>query len=206
MEKVLESRISKEFINSLPLKKFDGEIIIIKDRKSGDKAIAELSKYDKVGFDTESRPAFRPGVSYPVSLLQLATEDKAYLFQLRTARFTDKMAAFMSNENILKIGIGLKDDIEKLKQFKKFKAKGFVDLSTIAANKGIVQPGLRALAARYLGVRISKTAQRTNWANQELNSKQIKYAATDAWICLKLYSHVINDNNKYKKPKKEEKE
>ncbi len=198
MEQILDSRISKEYINSLPLLKFEGEIVIIKDRKAGLKAIKELRKYDKVGFDTESRPSFRAGVSYPVSLLQLATEDKAYLFQLRTARFTDEMAEFMSDENILKIGIGLKDDIEKLKQFKKFKARGFVDLSTLAAKKGIVQPGVRALAARYLGVRISKTAQRTNWATPELNSKQIKYAATDAWICLKLYPYVLSDKNNYR--------
>lgn len=199
MEQILENRISKEYINTLPLLKFDGEIVIVKDKKTADKAIDELSKYDKVGFDTESRPAFRAGISYPVSLLQLAIEEKAFLFQLRTSRFTDKMAAFMSNENIFKIGIGLKDDIEKLKQFKKFRARGFVDLSTLAAKKGIVQPGVRALAARYLGVRISKTAQRTNWANPVLNSKQIKYAATDAWICLQMYPLILSDRKRYRR-------
>jgi len=198
MEQILDSRISKDFINTLPLLKFDGEIVVIKDKKSGNRAIEELKQFKIVGFDTESRPAFRAGISYPVSILQLATENKAFLFQLRTARFTDNIAEFLSDEKILKVGIGLKDDLEKLNQLKKFKPRGFVDLSTIAAKKGIVQPGVRALAARYLGVRISKTAQRTNWANPELNSKQKKYAATDAWICLKMHSLIIADKNDYR--------
>ncbi len=37
------------------------------------------------------------------------------------------------------------------------------------------------------GSRISKTARTTNWANPDLTSQQIQYAATDAWIGREIY-------------------
>ena len=43
------------------------------------------------------------------------------------------------------------------------------------------------LTALLLGFRISKSAQTSNWDSDQLNEKQISYAATDAWVCLKIY-------------------
>jgi ribonuclease D len=151
-----------------------------------------------VGFDTESKPAFKKGISYPISLLQLATHDTAYLFQLKKTGFSDALADFLANEKFKKIGIGVNADIEKLQELKKFIPRGFIDLSKIAKDKGIIQVGARALTARYLGRRLVKTAQKTNWAQPQLSWKQRVYAAADAWVCLQVYPRLSSDATDYR--------
>ncbi len=197
MPPIKQNRISKDYINTLPLIKFQGDIILIQTPEDADNAIDYLSEFDKVGFDTETKPSFKKGVSYPVAILQLSTTEKAYLFQLKMTGITDKMINFLENESIEKLGIAVKDDICCLAKLRKFTAGGFVDLGKIAASKGIIQTGVRGLAARYLHHRISKTARRTNWAAPELRNIQKVYAATDAWICLILYPELIADNTVY---------
>ena len=73
------------------------------------------------------------------------------------------------------------------RKLRKFDAEGFVELSNIGSDLGIVTCGLRNLAAIFFGVRISKKEQLTNWERPDLNSSQCLYAATDAWICLKMF-------------------
>ncbi|HLP45911.1 MAG TPA: 3'-5' exonuclease domain-containing protein 2, partial [Candidatus Kapabacteria bacterium] len=75
---------------------------------------------------------------------------------------------------------------------------GFIDLCKIAKEKGIIQVGARALTARYLGRRLVKTAQKTNWAQSRLSHKQQVYAASDAWICLEIYPHLLADPTDYR--------
>jgi len=62
-----------------------------------------------------------------------------------------------------------------------------VDLGEVAKQLGMLTHGLRNLSANLLGVRISKGAQCSNWAREALSTKQIVYAATDAWISRELY-------------------
>ena len=54
---------------------------------------------------------------------------------------------------------------------------------------------MRALAGLLLGGRISKAAQVSNWARKELDNKQIRYAATDAWVSRELYLKAIAERD-----------
>ncbi|MCI0471860.1 MAG: ribonuclease D, partial [Candidatus Aminicenantes bacterium] len=63
-----------------------------------------------------------------------------------------------------------------------------------------------ALTARYLGRRLVKTAQKTNWAQSQLSRKQQVYAAADAWVCLQVYPHLVADATDYRKFIEEEEE
>jgi ribonuclease D len=54
---------------------------------------------------------------------------------------------------------------------------------------------LKKLAAIVLNVRVSKAQQLSNWAAEELTEKQIKYAATDSWICREIYLHLKYSQN-----------
>jgi ribonuclease D len=47
---------------------------------------------------------------------------------------------------------------------------------------------VKKLTGLVLGFRISKSAQTSNWEAENLDSKQISYAATDAWVCLKIWN------------------
>ncbi|MGE4498102.1 MAG: 3'-5' exonuclease [Deferribacterales bacterium] len=178
--------------------RFDGEIITVTEPEHAEEVCRELSGTGELGFDTESRPSFRRGESYPVSLVQLSTLEKAYLFQLNGGSLPEGLVRIFSDSSIKKIGVGIRDDIKKLKELAPFEEKGFIDLGDIAAEKGIIQFGARALAARYLGRKIVKSAQKTNWARRDLTEKQKNYAATDAWVCLTIYPLLLNDPNDYR--------
>jgi ribonuclease D len=131
-------------------------------------------------------------------LLQFSTETTAYLFQLKKTGFPGILVSFLENAGISKIGVGIKNDIEKLQELRSFNPGGFIDLSKIASEKGIIQVGLRGLTARYTGHRITKTAQKTNWAHPQLTWKQQIYAASDAWICLRIYPKLKADTINYR--------
>jgi ribonuclease D len=192
-----ENRLSRDYINALPVIRFNGEVVLVDQEEQAEEIIGNLGQEEYVGFDTESRPSFKKGVAYPISLIQIATGDTAYLFHSIANGFPEPLWDFLANEDIKKIGVGLQGDMEKLKEFSRFRAGGFIDLSNLAAQKGIIQTGARALTARYLKRRLVKSSQRTNWANSNLSGKQKIYAATDAWICLKIYPLLLADPHTY---------
>lgn len=183
--------ISKEEINTLPLAAFDGEVQLITDRQAVTEAFKEISDHEVVGFDTETRPSFHKGQRYDVSLLQLALQKKVFLLRLNQTGITEEMVSFLENDEILKAGVGIRDDIKALQKLKHFEADGFVELSTIAKNKGLQVESVKKLAGLMLGFRISKSAQTSNWDAIEYTDKQISYAATDAWVCLRLYNSLM---------------
>lgn len=163
-----------------------------------DEVVDLLSSEDIIGFDTESRPSFKRGQNYPVSVIQLVTESHAYLVRNLQTTITEKFAAFLCNPNIKKLGIALHDDIKKLSDFvPEICADGFIDLSTIARKKGVIQIGARALTARYLNGKLSKAMQTSNWGANKLNEKQQRYAATDGWVCLHIYPKLLADTTDY---------
>jgi ribonuclease D len=65
-----------------------------------------------------------------------------------------------------------------------------VDLGDLAKTRGLAERGVRSLALRFLGGRISKGAQTSNWAAAVLTERQLRYAATDAWVCHRLHFHL----------------
>lgn len=148
--------------------------------------------------DTESRPSFSKGISYPPAIIQFATQHTAYLLRLDTIRFPNALVSLLENREVAKIGIGLTEDIKKLQNLRYFQMNNCIDLSKIAEKKGIIQVGARALTARYLKQRLTKSAQTSNWAVSSLSEKQKVYAATDAWVCLQIYPRLISDESHYK--------
>jgi ribonuclease D len=56
----------------------------------------------------------------------------------------------------------------------------------------IWEKGLKKLSSIVLGHRISKSQQVSNWDADTLTEAQLRYAATDAWICLKIYNELRN--------------
>lgn len=182
--------ITKPEINDLPLFKYEGKTVIAADEKQIDKAIFEIEKYDLVGFDTETKPTFKKGEFNHVALIQIAIPEKVYLLRIQHTGITTALANFLSNDQISKVGIALDDDIMSLNKRRKFSPGGFLDLNKIAPSLGIENIGARNLSALVLNSRISKNQQVTNWENPVLTQPQVKYAATDAWICLEIYNRL----------------
>jgi ribonuclease D len=184
---MFKESITKEELVDLPLKWFEGEIIIVETKDTLRKAIQVLSKQAVIGFDTETKPAFKKGVFNKVALLQLSTENQAFLIRLNKIGLSKKLCDILANPEIIKTGVAIRDDIKGLQDLRKFQPGGFVELQDSAKDLGILNFSLKKLTAITCGFRISKGAQLSNWEADEFTEKQKIYAATDAWTGLKIY-------------------
>ncbi len=182
--------ITKDAINRLPMKQYEGQIHLIQTPEDAAKATETLKTETLLGFDTETRPSFRVGEYYQPSLLQLATGQEVFLFQLKRTGLTAGLRDVLSRPDILKSGVSIKDDLSELRKLADFEPAGFIELATHAKQAHIKNLGLRGLAALLLGFRISKREQVSNWARNELTESQTRYAATDAWLGREIYLHM----------------
>ena len=182
---------SKDLIQWLPLAAFGGEVIVVDTPEKVEEAVAYLSKQPAVGVDTESRPSFTRGVHYPTALLQIATEERCYLFRLTHVGMPQALADLFANPKITKVGLAFKDDIAGLRRRRDFKPANCIDLQTIVPKYGILDMGLQKIFAICFGRKISKAQQLTNWENSHLTPDQARYASTDAWATLLIYKDIM---------------
>lgn len=179
--------IAKEMINKLPLYRYEGPVEVVSSLKDVVLAVKTLEKEPLLGFDTESQPAFKRGVTHLPSLIQLAAKDRVFIFQLHLLEGMSAFAPLFENAEIIKAGVGIKDDLMRLKKMGFFNELGFVEISQMTDRLVISNKGLRGLAGYLLGVRISKNMQLSNWGQKELTHAQVVYAATDAWVSREIY-------------------
>jgi ribonuclease D len=179
--------ISREDLSALPVRRFEGEIRLVRTADELELALADIRDERVVGFDTEKRPTFRVGEHYPPSLVQVATARAVYLFQLQRMDFSAPLATLFAAASPVKAGVSVADDLKELKLLFPFEERGVVDLGLVAKRHGLRQSGVRNLAGMFLGFRITKGAKTTNWSARELSAQQVAYAATDAWACRELY-------------------
>jgi ribonuclease D len=191
-----KTAISNEEINLLPLGAYEGNIELITNPKELPAAFKEIQKQKIVGFDTETRPSFKKGQVYDVSLVQLALEKKVFVIRLNHTGVTEEMLPFFENKKIIKPGIGIRDDVRLLQKLQRFQAEGFFELTNLSKEVGFEVESVKKLTALLLGFRISKSAQTSNWEAETLTDKQLQYAATDAWVCLQIYQRLIKLKSK----------
>jgi ribonuclease D len=181
------TNISHDEVNALPLGAFDGKVTVIEDHSGLRSAFQELVDYPVVGFDTETKPVFVKGHKHKVALMQLALPGHVFLVRIKSTGVTDDVISFLESHSILKAGVGVRDDIKALQHLNHFTPAGFVELAELSRQAGLEVESVKKLTALLLGFRISKSAQTSNWEAEHLDSRQVSYAATDAWVCLKIY-------------------
>jgi ribonuclease D len=179
--------ISRETMLELPIRRYEGEIRLVETAQALERAAADIFQEEALGFDTETRPAFRKGESHPPALAQVATGRAVYLFPLQRLDFSATLGEMLAEKAIVKAGVALADDLQKLQALFAFEPAAVTDLGHVAKRHGLKQTGVRNLAGIFLGARITKGAKTTNWAARHLTQQQMTYAATDAWICRELY-------------------
>lgn len=182
--------ISKEELAGLPTAHYtDGAIVI--DSDSGlEEAVSHLAQARIIGFDTETRPSFRKGQSHSVSLLQLATPDRCYLFRLKTLGLQPMLREILENPGLLKVGLSLRDDFHALGRICDFNPDGFLDLQQYVKKFGIADNSLSRIYGILFGRRISKGQRLSNWEAEKLTPAQINYAAFDAISCIQIYDYL----------------
>ena len=192
----LIDKISNEQTALLPAVEFRGEIRIVEQERDIAAACKLLAEQPVIGFDTETRPSFRPGVTFRVSLLQLSTPKVCFLFRLNKIPLAKPILQLLEDKKVLKIGADVAGDLRSLRQIRHFRDGGFVDLQSIASEWGIGEKSLRKLSAIVLGQRVSKAQRLSNWEATTLTDKQQLYAATDAWVCIRIYEQLLRTPKK----------
>lgn len=189
--KTLYSKYDKKKIPLLPRIVFPGRKITVLTENEAEKAVDYLLKQDLLGFDTETRPVFKKGVSNKVALLQVSTHDTCFLFRLNRIGLCPAIVRLLESSDVKKIGLSWHDDLMALHKRGEFRAEGFIDLQDHMEELGIKDRSLAKLYANFFGERISKREQLSNWEADMLSEKQANYAATDAWACIKLYEEYL---------------
>ena len=180
-------QITREEMNVLPIRRYEGEVCLVESAGALERAAADILREAVVGFDTETRPAFRKGESHLPSLAQVATARTVYLFPLQRLDCSALLAELLGAPHIVSAGVALADDLRQLRQLFAFEVAAALDLGHVARRHGLKQTGLRNLTGIFLGTRIPKGTKTTNWAAPRLTPQQVTYAATDAWACRELY-------------------
>lgn len=181
-------------MTELSLINFKGKIHLITNDQELASVAEAINSAPQLGFDTETRASFKVGEVYQVALLQLATEDDAYLIRLHGIKSFESINSVFENNQILKVGVAIRDDIKNLQKRFKFDPQNFVELQDLAKKKGLKNFGLKGMTEELLQAKLSKAAKITNWEVPKLTDQQILYAATDAWIGLVLYKKMLSLN------------
>ncbi len=190
-----EKSISSEEILDLPLTSFEKEIYVVENKEQVESAVNYLKQQSFLGFDTETKPAFKKGQKNEVALLQLASSEKAFLFRLNKIKLDGAIRRILSDSSIIKVGVAIRDDLNALKRKSTFEPQSFVELQEMVKKYGIQSFSLQKLSAIVLGVRISKSKRLSNWEADLLSESQLKYAATDAWVALEVYNRLIKSSS-----------
>lgn len=188
--RVIRDKYDKKEIQTLPRVLFEGRIIVVFTEKEADKAVEYLMKQDLLGFDTETRPAFKKGQMFQVALLQVATHDTCFLFRLNRIGLTDSIIRLLEDRTITKVGLSLQDDLRGLHARRPFEAGDFVELQKEVKDIGIEDNSLQKIYANLFGGKIAKNQQLSNWEADILTEAQQRYAATDAWACIQIHMEV----------------
>lgn len=171
----------------LPLERIE----LVATGPHAERAIAELAGAAMLGFDTESKPTFAKGeVSDGPHIVQLATLDKAWIFQLHDADCRAVLCELLATHAGQKVGFGLGDDMRRIRGKLGVEARGVVDLNHLFRAQGYRKDiGVKTAVALLFGKRFLKSgkASTSNWAARQLSESQLLYAANDAWAAARVY-------------------
>ena len=188
-----QKTITPEEIELMELAAFPGPISVITAPGAElDHAVEHLSNQRFIGFDTETKPVFQAHQPrHHTALLQLSSETEAFLFRLQELGLPQAIADILSSPYITKIGAAVGEDIHGLQHYCSFEPHRFMDLQSYAGQYGIEEKSVRKMAAIILGCKVSKAQQCSTWEAEPLSDAQLLYAATDAWICVKMYKALL---------------
>ena len=166
-------------------------IRLVASTRDAEQACAELASVPHLGFDTESKPTFRVGeVSDGPHIVQLATAEQAWVFQLHEPGCRARVAELLAFGGVTKAGFGLGDDRKRITAKLGVEPADVLELNSVSRERGYRKDmGVKAAVAVLFNRRFmkSKKAATSNWANPRLSEAQLLYAANDAWAAARVF-------------------
>ena len=190
MKKLIYNKVSKEIISNLKKVEYKGRIFVIISQKEAERAVDYLLTQPILGFDTETRPAFRKGDSFKCSLLQVAAPNCCFLFRLNHTGLCPAVVRLLEDKSVMKVGLAWNNDLLSLHKLGNFKPGTFMDIQDMVRDFGIEDQSLVKIYANLFGQRISKADRLSNWERDVLKESQKIYAAIDAWACIRIFEEL----------------
>jgi len=178
------------------------EILVVNSTSSGSYAslCRDAGTADVVAFDTEWVPDFEYGSDNPITVLQLAfpATRRVYVLQLvQLGKLPQEVQLMLVNPNVLKAGFAVNHkDAEKLNRTGiSVTQDSMVDVQERSAEAMGVSwektqsLSLKRAAQEVLGCELlkDKRCACSDWSREKLTPEQVRYAALDAWVALRLY-------------------
>jgi len=178
------------------LEPFEGlglqDIRVVDTPQEAGRAATALLASGVVGFDTESKPTFaKYEVSGKPHVLQFATLEAAWLFQLHRTEFHEVLASLLASTELTKVGFGLSSDLSLIRQRFGVETQAVFDVDTEFRRRGYRKSvGVKTAVALVFNRRFVKSRKATtsNWANRQLTDAQLRYAANDAYAAIRVYT------------------
>jgi ribonuclease D len=166
-------------------------ISLVSTADEAGQACDALARARVLGFDTESKPTFfKDQVSEGPHIVQLATADRAWVFQLHDLQCRTMVGQLLSTLGIVKAGFGLGDDRKRIISKLGVEPADVLELNTIFRERGYRKDmGVKGAVAVLFNQRFikSKKAATSNWANPHLTEAQLVYAANDAYAAFRVF-------------------
>jgi ribonuclease D len=166
-------------------------ISLVRTGRQASQAYDQLVRAKAWGFDTESKPTFKVGEqSDGPHILQLATSERAWVFQLHDPECRAVAAELLAMTGIAKAGFGLGDDRKRIIHKLGVEPAGILELNTVFRERGYRKDmGVKGAVAVLFNQRFikSKKAATSNWANERLTEAQLVYAANDAYAAFRVW-------------------
>ncbi|MES2423921.1 MAG: 3'-5' exonuclease [Pseudomonadota bacterium] len=167
------------------------QITLVATPEQAHRARVALEQAAVWGFDTESKPTFlKNEASDGPHVVQLATREKAFIFQLHDPQCRAIAAGLLALPSITKAGFGLGDDVRRITHKLGIAPQGVLELNSVFRERGYRKDmGVKGAVAVLFNRRYikSKKATTSNWANLRLTEAQLVYAANDAWAALRVF-------------------
>ncbi|KAL2046133.1 hypothetical protein N7G274_001580 [Stereocaulon virgatum] len=168
-----------------------------------------------LGFDIEWKmnASAADGVKKNVALIQMASEKRIALFHI--ARYPNgttvddfvapALKRIMESPSISKVGVSVKGDCTRLRKFMNIESRGIFELShlykLVKYSSGDVKKinklmvSLAQQVQEHLQLPLWKGEVRSSDWSQDLNYRQIQYAASDSYAGFQLY-HMLESKRK----------
>lgn len=177
---------------------FIDDIIWVDDADGLQKATSYIEGCKVVGVDCEWKPNYVKGITSKVSIMQMASEKVAFIFDL--IKLYDEapeilnscLIRILHSPRVLKLGYNFQCDMhqlahsyQKLDCFKRYEM--LLDIQKV-----FKEPcgGLSGLVKKILGAGLNKTRRNSNWEQRPLTQQQLEYAALDAVVLVHLFHHI----------------
>lgn len=166
-------------------------IVLVDSAAQAQQAQAELGATAVWGFDTESKPTFvKDQVSDGPHIVQLATLERAWVFQLHDPACRAVVAQLLALPGFTKAGFGLGDDRKRIQSKLGVQVQGVLDLNSVFHQRGYRKDmGVKGAVAVLFQQRFikSKKAATSNWSAPGLSPAQLVYAANDAYAAVRVF-------------------